>query len=308
MRGRSWSHSFALHLSLAAFALKGIAPPGLIVELGAGFGGLARILKYLCPQAPIVLVDLPTSLVVSYAYLALNFPHAKLRIVEDLEADDPETWQSDFVFVPHFLKSVVAGRKIDLFVNTLSLAHIPSDQYREYHRFIEDECDVDVFANVNCYRANPGSLRIDGTHYRQDLRAQRSAVDLDGPSTLQSHAALWGNRWEILDWHLDAGDKPPFLYNDSLFQPLFLKLQKRRPATMSADMDAQIARGAFEEAIARGRIDSATHRLLWTACQRDAQPHYLREYIRILEADGSPVAGELRAQLSETPAVKLHHR
>jgi len=135
-------------------------------------------------------------------------------------------------------------------------------------------------------------------HYIGEITTQRRTMDNIGPSGSAGDAAIWSNAWEILDWRLDATDRPPFPYNDWHFQILFLKLLKRNVRLIDPSMDVQVARLAYEEALARGHIDSLTHRLLWLACQRDPRREYLEQYIRILDADASTAANTLRAKLA----------
>ena len=91
-----------------------------IVEVGAGYGRMARIMKLLDPSRCYVLVDLPEALVFSYAFLRKNFPQARLAVF-DGTATDP---RADFVFCPVQLLRHLELGSVDLFINTYSLAEM----------------------------------------------------------------------------------------------------------------------------------------------------------------------------------------
>ena len=56
-------------------------PPLHVVELGSGLGHLARTLRVFGVSKSHILIDLPESLIFSYAFLMLNFPDASVVFI-----------------------------------------------------------------------------------------------------------------------------------------------------------------------------------------------------------------------------------
>ena len=90
--------------------------PETILEIGAGFGGLARILNTIKPRR-YTIVDLPSSLFYSYVYLRAHFPDAKCWWITrpiDFEGEP------DFTFVPAPNWKYLLSKRFDIGVNTCS--------------------------------------------------------------------------------------------------------------------------------------------------------------------------------------------
>lgn len=112
------------------------APGGrrLSWEIGAGWGGLARVLKTLVPDMTYAIVDLPQTMLFSATYLPTVFPDAVVRF---FEPDAPDalfaTWEDvDFVFVPHTALDRFAPPRLDLTLNTVSFQEMTTSQVRGY--------------------------------------------------------------------------------------------------------------------------------------------------------------------------------
>lgn len=100
-----------------------------VVEIGAGWGGLAYVWKTLFPHATYVIVDLPATLLFSATYLAAQFPGARLYLHG---RDDPASiMRHDFAFLPHYAFPH-AALKPNLAVNIASFQEMTSEQVRAY--------------------------------------------------------------------------------------------------------------------------------------------------------------------------------
>jgi len=97
-----------------------------IVEIGGGYGRFARIMHQLDPSRCYVLIDLPESLIFSYAFLAVNFPGAKMLVISSAaDARIECAGEFDFVFCPvQFIGHLSCG-EVDLVINTYSFAEMP---------------------------------------------------------------------------------------------------------------------------------------------------------------------------------------
>ncbi|HLH52263.1 MAG TPA: glycosyltransferase [Verrucomicrobiae bacterium] len=112
------------HLFYAAKTLEqyGPAAPGLIVELGAGYGNLARIFKHFVPGSTLVLIDLPELLALQWLFLRTTVPGAQIELHH----------QPPFHFAPGSVNLVPTyylqelSLSADLFISTFALSEAPS--------------------------------------------------------------------------------------------------------------------------------------------------------------------------------------
>jgi SAM-dependent methyltransferase len=117
-----------------SLSLRGRSPLR-ILEIGAGFGGLAHEIRKLLPQAHYTIVDLPESLIFSATYLSIlhrTEPH-RLVVPEDDDATLSAT-APGFSFVPNYLfpRLSRAACTFDLVLNTLSMSEMSDAQVRDY--------------------------------------------------------------------------------------------------------------------------------------------------------------------------------
>ena len=117
--------------------------PGVVWEIGAGWGGFAYQFKTLCPKASYLIVDLPELFLFSAVYLMTLFPGARVRFWEgqppaELFASLEEV---DFVFVPAGALDSMRPGQLDLTLNMVSFQEMTSGQIDSYvQRAHELEC------------------------------------------------------------------------------------------------------------------------------------------------------------------------
>jgi len=181
-----WYLNYALDIGRYCRALDRKGPR--ILELGGGLGHFARIAKILydCQH---VIIDLPETLIFSYAFLRLNFPDSRFTLVRrqgQLTRADLE--QSDFVFVPILFAEDVLGVGYDLFVNTMSLGEMTNTAIQYWMEFVQRRLDVKYLFTFNRYLnpINPKSI-IPGVSDR--LNENQGSV-------------LYEQDWEIVNWEL----------------------------------------------------------------------------------------------------------
>ena len=108
--------------------------PRLIWEIGAGWGGFARVWKTIVPNTTYLIVDLPELFLFSGTYLQTLFPQARIRYwagedAESLFAD----WESaDFIMVPAGALQAARPPRVDLTVNMVSFQEMTTEQVRGY--------------------------------------------------------------------------------------------------------------------------------------------------------------------------------
>ncbi len=110
--------------------------PDRILEIGAGFGGLARILCTIKPRSYTIL-DIPSSLFCSYVYLKLHFPDCTFAW-----ATNEREMQShaDFFFVPAHLWRELMTYDFDMAINTCSMGEMLPESRDNYMKLIEQTC------------------------------------------------------------------------------------------------------------------------------------------------------------------------
>jgi putative sugar O-methyltransferase len=105
-----------------------------ILEIGAGYGGLAYFLKVIFPKANIFLVDIPESLMFSSLYLSITRAKYKHLIYDGADKTLIGSNKFDYNFIPNYLFDdlLFSNLKVDLAINTLSFAEMSEAQVGHY--------------------------------------------------------------------------------------------------------------------------------------------------------------------------------
>jgi putative sugar O-methyltransferase len=112
-------------------------PRNLVLEIGAGYGGLIYQLSSLF-SGTFVVVDLPETLLFSASYITMNRPESRIYVYDPATFDEAvrSLDRYDFFFVPNFRLSALRTAAFDLVLNLASLQEMREDQVREYLDFI----------------------------------------------------------------------------------------------------------------------------------------------------------------------------
>jgi hypothetical protein len=115
-------------------SLREPGPRRLVWEIGAGWGGFARVFKTVVPNTTYLIVDLPELFLFSGTYLQTLFPDARIRYWAGESADELfRDWQSvDFVMVPAGALEHARPPQLDLALNMVSFQEMTSAQVRGY--------------------------------------------------------------------------------------------------------------------------------------------------------------------------------
>jgi len=167
-----------------------------IIELGAGTGHLARILKLLFPNNSHVILDIPETLFFSHIFLKLNFPEAKFLFITGPEdAEKLQNASYDFVFVPTKFADIFLNSKFDLFLNTASLGEMKNSIIRHWMDFIQQKVKVNYLFTLNRFL---NTIHSSGTHTWR-LEENECSVSYDSD-------------WEIIHWELEPSyTRSPYL-------------------------------------------------------------------------------------------------
>jgi putative sugar O-methyltransferase len=116
-----------LHLAINALRISQQCdgyPPGIIFEVGGGYGGLAMKLKSLYPAATIAIFDLPEASAIQLAYLSRCFPTARIVTYDAYKADQSAALlesRPDFILLPGHMISYFPDQCADLAINLRSM-------------------------------------------------------------------------------------------------------------------------------------------------------------------------------------------
>lgn len=89
-----------------------------IIEIGSGYGNLARIFKSLLPNTTLILIDLPEFLFLQHLFLDLTLPNAEIIVHSEI----PKSFKKSAIhLVPYcFLEQIYV--EADLFISTFGLS------------------------------------------------------------------------------------------------------------------------------------------------------------------------------------------
>lgn len=187
---RYWHDDFRHHATASRIAENfGPDGPKRVVELGAGTGNLARILKTFYPGMQYVIIDLPDTLVYSMMFLRANFPDATWHFVTD-----PDTSvggrKEDFIFVPVGMECcLMDNTPFDAFINTASLGEMRHDAVKHWFDFFQNRIKVDYVFSVNRFLNTVTDVEYSWRQFEN------------------GHWMLFDQGWEWLDWEV----QPDFL-------------------------------------------------------------------------------------------------
>lgn len=125
------------------------------VDIGGGYGGLARLIKLARPGIRLVLLDLPETNAIQTYFLANAFPRARVLGLSDVVAMDridPRALDFDFLVLPGQLVERLRLASFEAVINTRSMMEMDLDTVGFYLRQIQDKlAKGGVFYCVNRY-------------------------------------------------------------------------------------------------------------------------------------------------------------
>ena len=114
----------------------------VVVDIGGGYGGLARLLKKRFPKLRLVLLDLPEVNAIQTYFLSTCFPEARvltLRDVHERESIDPRALGADFPVLPGQLIERLPQGSFGLVINTRSMMEMDLPTVSFYIGHIQDK-------------------------------------------------------------------------------------------------------------------------------------------------------------------------
>jgi len=156
-----------------------------VMELGAGFGGLARTFKLFYPNTCLVITDIPETLYFSYIFIRLNFPDAKISYVTNIDDLKGPFGDYDFLFVPTKFIEDFRKKNFQLFYNTASLGEMKNSVIHYWINFVQEKIQCKYFFGLNRFL---NTIDPENDQWRLDENA--CSVSFDA-------------HWDILQWELD---------------------------------------------------------------------------------------------------------
>lgn len=123
-----------------------------VIEIGGGYGALARIFKIMDPKVNYCIIDLPESLFYAYIFLSLNFPNARIAYIR--QNTKIQLSDFDFVLIPIQMYEILNKEHFDIVINTGSLQEMPPITVNFWMKFIQDIIIIERFYSFNYYLNN----------------------------------------------------------------------------------------------------------------------------------------------------------
>ncbi len=124
----------------------------VILEIGAGYGGLAHHLSNILVDATYIILDLPETIIFSAAYLSLLNPNKNIYIYDKANFNETLSENNltlyDFILVPNYKLDELRHIRFDIVINVASFQEMQTVQVNQYLNFISNTC-IGVFYSLN---------------------------------------------------------------------------------------------------------------------------------------------------------------
>lgn len=123
-----------------------------VIEIGGGYGGLARIFKIMNKDITYAIIDVPESLFFAHVFLSLNFPGANIAYINENKKIDLDKY--DFVLIPVQFYQSLSNDEFEIVINTGSLQEMPDLTVKFWMNFIQNFIHVKMFYSFNYFLNN----------------------------------------------------------------------------------------------------------------------------------------------------------
>ena len=264
--------------------------PFSILEIGGGFGALARVFKLRHRRAQIVLVDIPESLFFQHVFLKASFPEARHQYIS---GPDDVVGDADFVYVPNGFSGVLEDKAFFLAVNTNSFGEMPERASSGWLDLIQTQTETQHIFFLNRFL---------------------NRIDRDLVETRQGHSSwsfLLDDRWTMQEWEVDPDYERCPYFQTTLTRNLHIIATRGAP---TRDEEAALLRRAdriamedwcrrpgwddfkfvsgadYPPLMSRGDLDLApdlcktgTLYTLWALVRLTRQPHWIELLLNYLD-------------------------
>jgi hypothetical protein len=176
--GRVVSNDFYKKLNLALYVLE--SKPINVVEIGAGWGQVARIIHRLAPEIQYAIIDIPETLRWSKEFLSME--QVPCRFISALD----ESW----------------GGPYDVMLNSSSFGEMPIAISKSYLNWSKIQCGRSVMLNRLLNTYDPWTERQRerecGWYFHADPKAKVERMELEPDFTRINGPETWGHHREVL--------------------------------------------------------------------------------------------------------------
>jgi hypothetical protein len=178
-----------------------------VLEIGGGFGALARHIKQVCPNVAYTICDLPEAFYFSATYLTLTLPAFQSRFITSADASVDAL--DAIHFIPNYsLPNALAGRQFDLVINTLSMSEMSEYQIGRYGEIIS----AVIGGGGMFFEQNHDNRPLGMTDCKEHLPRyflRRTAVRPDPFVLTQGQVDIWSNRQVVIPYRATTRTPPP---------------------------------------------------------------------------------------------------
>jgi SAM-dependent methyltransferase len=138
----------------------------LILEIGGGYGALARHIKAAIPKSKVIIVDIPETLFMSAVYLAKNTKKDSVYVFSNDDWDKDILTESayDFVLLPNGATNLLSDPDIHLALNVASFQEMRQSEAEDYFGFLRDNLSGPLYScNQSISTANRESFDVTAT-------------------------------------------------------------------------------------------------------------------------------------------------
>lgn len=166
----------------------------LIVEIGAGYGGLARILRLHHPDSSLLLLDIAETLTGTELYLRHAFPEFIIRYFSQNDPRPPQPGEIVLCRIEEF--DLLKDLTIDLAVNTWSFGEMPNRYIDQWFRFLNERNTTKSIFLLNhfmmqvCLELNTARAQLQSANWLSRVDARWDVVKFEmHPGS--HHAPYW---------------------------------------------------------------------------------------------------------------------
>jgi hypothetical protein len=163
LRLLAYAHTIDQQMAIAR-----VEEPRVILEIGSGHGGLARLMKLRHANATVCLIDLPACLMAAAFYLQQSMPDLRIVWLRDLDGDLAASG-ADFILIPADEADGLHGQTIDLAINIWSFGEMPNTQIATWFELIQERNNTRHLYLLNHFMAplpaELGNVRQHASHY-----------------------------------------------------------------------------------------------------------------------------------------------
>jgi hypothetical protein len=194
---RSYAIIKTLHEKGIIQALRSSDAP-VVMEIGAGYGGLAYHLSRIVRKAKYVIVDLPETLLFAAAYLTIACPERSLYLYDSKDiraASSSDFAQYDFVLLPNYGLQYLNNLRFHLAINVGSFQEMNCEQLDAYLDFLKPRLSGVLYSqNQDSHIRNTSPINV-----TQALGKRFATEEVRGVKAFSPAAILLSHPSRLLD-------------------------------------------------------------------------------------------------------------